>query len=93
MLLALVVGVSMLAKDILNAGYVVFLADGKSWLAGWCDVFSDIALVSSVGLPGAEIVRHGFTFTTVMVVVAMSVGSLAGTIAGSRISRRVDRIR
>lgn len=87
--LALIVGLSMFAKDMLGTGVIVFLDRKQALRAGICDALGDLAAVATYGVGGVEVMRLGVSTETVLILAGMTAGSLAGTVVGSRLSERL----
>lgn len=79
----------MAVKDLVSTVLVVAEARGRAWLSGVLDATYDIAALFTWGLGGEEVVRHGWSAGSLLVIAAMVVGSFVATVAGVRLSRRL----
>jgi len=74
------VGGSMLLRDTAGSMATAFIAHGRGWLAGGCDVVSDLGSLFSIG-GGAVLALHS-PANAIAVVAGVAAGSLLGTRAG-----------
>ena len=88
--LMLLLAVSMAIKDAFYTAVTVLVSHGHPWAASIFDILGDIASVLSLGVGGVEVVSHGVSWETVILLSSMSVGSLLGTVAGAQIGKRVE---
>ena len=91
MLTIIAIGVTMFLKDILGTGVIVFLDRQKPLPAGVCDAIGDVAAVFTYGVGGAAIYHQGLTLWSVMAILSMSVGSLAGTVVGFHLTGAIEK--
>lgn len=98
MLLALIVGMAMFFADIGQGDYVLLLSAGRTKTAGLfdglCDVFNSIAIVGAGSSFLTVISNHGslhfsfhITLTTVLVNLALIIGSIGGAWASGYVGK------
>lgn len=90
MLTILLACVSMAFKDMLGTFLTVAESRGRSWLAGALDAGYDIASLLTYGVAGVEVVKHGFSITSVVTLTALSLTSFFGTALWTKLGQRIE---
>lgn len=89
MIFGLVVFISMLPMDFCAAAKVTYLETKRPWMAGHAEVISDWGGALSYGCGGAAIIRYGWSFTTVFILLCLGAASELGTVLGWRFTNKV----
>lgn len=84
----LLAGIAMFVKDVLGTLLVVAEANNHPFLAGALDVGMDIATLAWLALGITEAV-NGTVSQIAWLIVSMSIGSLAATVAGVHLGHRL----
>lgn len=91
-LLALVVLVAMTLEDTFDTARILVV--GRHWLLGsLLDSAEDLCQLLSVGIGGAELALHRLALGSLLIGLAIVVGSIAGGGAGHSLGGRIDRRR
>ncbi|MGH2519754.1 MAG: hypothetical protein ACRDF8_08125 [Chloroflexota bacterium] len=91
MITFVLIGLAMLAKDLLGTLTVGCINHGRGALAGAFDVLGDMAQVLSIGVTGVVTVQSGLSQRTALAFVALGAGSMAGTVWGVRLGAWLER--
>lgn len=78
----LLIGGSMAIKDVAYVAAEFLVSRKRGILASACDIMGDIATLLTIGYGGYEVIHNGFGITTLLVILAIAVGSLIGTMLG-----------
>lgn len=89
MILALIAGLCMWAQDTLVALSELLLVRGHPWFGGTADGTSDLLALGSAGIGIVFAVRHGVTSTTLLIGLAILIGSILGAASGWHLSKHL----
>lgn len=74
----------MAIKDVAYVAAEFLVSRKRTLMASFCDIAGDVATLLTIGYGGYEVINHGFGLATILVVLAIAVGSLVGTALGVR---------
>ena len=81
--LALGVLISMAFKDAFYSFVTVLESHGHGLAAAQFDVMGDVASIFCVGVSGVEIIDHGFSLPSLLILAGIAIGSEIGTVVGT----------
>jgi len=91
MLVALIAALAMVGQDITATYMVVAEARGNAVPAGLGDAVQWLFAFATGSIAYSAVIRHGWTAHTFLIVGAITVANVVGTIAGVRLGRRFTR--
>lgn len=82
---------AMAARDALATFLTVAENRGKALLAGAFDALGDLATIGVTALGAGQIIIHGLTTRTILLLAAMTATSFAGTALWTRLAQHIGQ--
>lgn len=80
----------MLVKDVFSTGNIYFLDKKRPVVAGLSDGLGDGALCLSAGVGAVNIASSGVSVESILILLVLIAGSLAGTVLGYRLASALN---